>query len=139
MFNNVMVRKQTQLVLCVVFITIPGWTLLSILMLLVHLRLVCLINDQSAFSMDTGLIDSHLDLGINARPANRIKFRHVTTCAPLHGKNWISIENATSFGPVVSINAGSLAGNNWTFQHKIRFFYDNKAYTLRLDLSISDR
>lgn len=36
-----------------------------------------------ATSLDTGLVDSHLDFGINAPPVDRIKFRKITVCAPL--------------------------------------------------------
>jgi hypothetical protein len=35
---------------------------------------LCIFNNQSAFSMDTGLVDSHSDLVVNARPEHRIKY-----------------------------------------------------------------
>ncbi|EXJ72608.1 uncharacterized protein A1O5_03754 [Cladophialophora psammophila CBS 110553] len=37
----------------------------------------------SAFRMDTGLVDSHTDLGVNTRQSDRVGFRKVTTCSPL--------------------------------------------------------
>lgn len=36
-----------------------------------------------AIQLDTGLMDSDLEFGINAPPKNRIGFRKVTTCAPI--------------------------------------------------------
>ena len=36
-----------------------------------------------AIQLDTGLMDSDLAFGINAPPKNRIRFRKVTTCAPI--------------------------------------------------------
>ena len=36
-----------------------------------------------AIQLDTGLMDSDLVFGINAPPKNRIRFRKVTTCAPI--------------------------------------------------------
>ncbi len=35
------------------------------------------------FKLDSDLIDSHVDLGINAPHADRVGFRRVTTCSPL--------------------------------------------------------
>lgn len=33
--------------------------------------------DGSALKLDSGYINSHLDLGINGRPEDRVSFRHV--------------------------------------------------------------
>ncbi|KAF1985154.1 hypothetical protein K402DRAFT_334899 [Aulographum hederae CBS 113979] len=49
--------------------------------------------------IDTGLIDSHFDLGINARPRDRFQFRQVTTCAPLRAEGYFELQNkSTSSG-----------------------------------------
>lgn len=49
-----------------------------------------------AFKMDSGLIDSHADLGINSRPSDRISFRKVTTCSPLSVEgDYVSVVNST--------------------------------------------
>jgi hypothetical protein len=94
---------------------------------------ICLYNDKSAFSMDTGLIDSHWDLGINAQPEHRIKYRHLTTCAPLHAKQWTTTANVTGIGLVIYINAGPLLGNNYTFSYVVSSSYAGFGYKLRLD------
>lgn len=49
---------------------------------------ICKISDTAAFEMDTGLLDTHEDLGINAPQSERIKYRKLTTCAPLQTKNF---------------------------------------------------
>ena len=99
----------------------------------------CLINNQSAISMDTGFIDSHFDLGMNARPENRIKYRRVTTCAPLRGGRWSRIENDTAFGQVLKIDAGPLRDNSSTFTYILRSRGDSFGYSLRLDSPILGR
>ncbi|KAB8239187.1 uncharacterized protein BDW43DRAFT_306071 [Aspergillus alliaceus] len=42
-------------------------------------------RSMTAFAMDTGLLDSHADFGINAPPKNRIEYRRLTTCSPIYG------------------------------------------------------
>jgi len=56
---------------------------------------ICRINTTSAYRMDTGLLDSHVDLGINAEPKDRVNFRKVTTCATLNGTRFGKMENET--------------------------------------------
>jgi hypothetical protein len=99
---------------------------------------LCRINDQSAFAMDTGLLDSHDDFGINASPETRVKFRRVTTCAPIKGTDFASTRNDSyGRGLVVDINAGMTPkwleiGNNWTFSYITRLAVDGvSGYTLR--------
>ena len=48
-----------------------------------------------SYSMDTGLVDSHHDLGINMPPQERIQFRRKTTCAPLADKGYVFSLNYT--------------------------------------------
>ncbi|ETI28036.1 hypothetical protein G647_00485 [Cladophialophora carrionii CBS 160.54] len=49
-----------------------------------------------AHKMDTGLIDSHYDLGINAPHSGRVGFRKVTTCSPLSVKgDFVSVITST--------------------------------------------
>ena len=45
---------------------------------------LCLLGPNSAYEMDTGPIDSHTVLGINAPTEARITLRKVTTCSPIH-------------------------------------------------------
>ncbi|KAK3385609.1 hypothetical protein B0H63DRAFT_185332 [Podospora didyma] len=48
---------------------------------------ICRSNSSNLF-MDTGFIDSHKHLGINAPPDARILFREVSHCAPLHTRGF---------------------------------------------------
>ena len=41
---------------------------------------LCIYGDSSAYEMDTGQIDSHQALGINAPKSERVQYRKVTTC-----------------------------------------------------------
>jgi hypothetical protein len=92
---------------------------------------LCIFNDNSAFSMDTGLVDSHSDLGINARPENRIKYRRVTTCAPIHAKQWVQVVNVTNIGQVINVDAGPTNAGNYTFSYNLRSGSDGFGYSLR--------
>ncbi|KAJ9651305.1 hypothetical protein H2198_009399 [Neophaeococcomyces mojaviensis] len=52
--------------------------------------------------LDTGDIDSHNNLGINASPGDRLKYRRITTCAVLNSTSYVQGWNGTltnSVGP----------------------------------------
>jgi hypothetical protein len=60
----------------------------------------------AAVSYDTGFIDSSTDLGLNAKPADRISYRRVTTCTPLNDQAYITgWRNASSArgGPDIDV------------------------------------
>ena len=44
---------------------------------------ICMASGDMALVLDTGHIDSHFDLGLNAPPKDRLTVRKVTTCAPV--------------------------------------------------------
>ena len=44
---------------------------------------ICLDKSGAAFEVDSGLIDSHSDLGINTASEDRLQYRKVTTCSVL--------------------------------------------------------
>ncbi|KAK1020104.1 hypothetical protein LTR33_019218, partial [Friedmanniomyces endolithicus] len=49
----------------------------------------CFFSDTAAYEMDTGLMDSNDALGLNSPKRERITYRKVTTCAPIHiGQNY---------------------------------------------------
>jgi len=91
---------------------------------------VCVYNDDSAFTMDTGLLDSHADLGINAPSKNRVLFRRVTTCAPLHATPWGASQNSSDVGLIIYINAGPNPPWNYTFSYYHRAGMDGFGYDL---------
>ena len=59
---------------------------------------MCRLGDTAAYQMDTGLIDSHHVLGVNAPPADRITYRKVTTCSPIKTKGFAQEWNNTDRG-----------------------------------------
>jgi hypothetical protein len=98
---------------------------------------LCAYNNLSAFQMDTGLLDSQTDFGINARPKDRIKFRRVATCAPVkHGSGLVTTRNGSTYGTIHYINAGAqyYMGQpylNYTFEYTPTPQLDVIGYSLR--------
>jgi hypothetical protein len=87
---------------------------------------MCITPDGLAVQVDTGMVDSQLDLGINAPAKDRIKYRHVTTCSPIKQEgfatDWINATsvNITGLEPepgemLKFYNYGSALNTNHTF------------------------
>lgn len=91
----------------------------------------CRMGDTAAFSMDTGLLDSHADFGVNAPRENRILFRRMATCAPIIAAPFAEIRNDRVVGETLYINAGPYLGQNWTFSYIMRSQLDGFGYSLR--------
>jgi hypothetical protein len=90
--------------------------------------------NTGAHFMDTGLLDSHVDLGINALADDRVKFRKVTTCSPITLANRTALApppypgqnfNYTGylFGPVGNSSNGdfTLTYNQYTIQDDVGY------------------
>ena len=60
---------------------------------------LCYSGDSSAYQMDTGPIDSHVMLGINAPPNQRITYRKMTTCSPINNEGYMKLYNNTGVDP----------------------------------------
>ena len=100
---------------------------------------VCYFSDKAAYEMDTGPIDSHDVLGINAPVQDRITYRKVTTCAPIHTNGFVTELNATGesgtpgrhgdvieqlwYGPIVDVT-------NYTFFYNEHAVLDSIGYSL---------
>ena len=91
---------------------------------------MCITPDGLAVQVDTGMVDSQLDLGINAPVKDRIKYRHVATCSPIKQEgfttDWINATNVNTTGLIHShepgpgemlkfYNYGSALNTNHTF------------------------
>lgn len=81
-----------------------------------------------SLQFDTGYLSSHTDLGYNARPENRVKFRMVAECAPLtvdgYVSDWHDI-SATADLParqVVNAYYGRTKSSNSTYQRTKRTY-----------------
>ena len=102
----------------------------------------CVYGNTAAFRMDTGLIDSHFALGINAPTHERVQFRMVTTCAPLHVKKFTTIltGNETKqvlptdylwefqYGPLLTDTAAVIT--NFTFSYNPHAMIDDFGYSI---------
>ena len=94
-----------------------------------------------AYQMDSGHIDSHTALGINARTEDRITYRKLTTCAPIALANYTQVINGTQengliigdvfisylYGPII-FGAGNSV--NFTYRFNTHTALDQIGYTL---------
>lgn len=93
---------------------------------------VCL-TPYSLF-LDTGLIDSALDLGLNAPPEDRVTIRKTNTCAPLNTTNFSNMDLTRAGSPYTSGNSSDQmqlsygAGNEGLY----RFLYYYSQFTAPL-------
>ncbi|KPI44889.1 uncharacterized protein AB675_2328 [Cyphellophora attinorum] len=113
-----------------------------------------------AIQFDSGFINSHTHLGINAGSEDRIEYRRVTTCAPIttegHVSNWV---NATEAGFTIDdggwMDGETLLkyayGQNYLFSNNTTFAYSNytwgflvgywsepNIYKLDIEISLAD-
>jgi len=98
----------------------------------------CLFGRTAAYEMDTGLLDSHEILGLDASHSDRVSVRKVATCAPVGLKQYMEIKNVTVdgfYGPMLDVYLqyflGPIidTGANWTYQYNthaslVDFGYD---------------
>ena len=99
---------------------------------------LCTTGDSGSAQIDTGLIDSHKHLGINARSKNRVSFRKVVTCAPVNYDGYVSEvpDNTTNgydfiqynLGPVGDITTGIVS--NYTISYSSHTPNDHIGYTV---------
>jgi hypothetical protein len=93
---------------------------------------LCLLSPPSVYQMDTGLIDSHSHLGLNARKAHRIAYRRLTTCAPINATKFLKISKDGS-NDIYNYSFGSNqqpTGGNLTFSYNSRAIYDKIGYQI---------
>ncbi|KAF2870603.1 hypothetical protein BDV95DRAFT_495673 [Massariosphaeria phaeospora] len=53
-------------------------------------------NASDAVRLDSGLLNSHFDLGINAHPEHRFLYRSVKECAPIRNEGYTILNSSTS-------------------------------------------
>jgi hypothetical protein len=101
---------------------------------------MCLQGETAAFSVDTGLLDSRDDLGINTPDFGRVQFRKVNTCAPLRTKGFMTVMNDTNFNSqILYYNFGSASYvidiYNYTFMYNTATFAGQVGYDLSVVMS----
>jgi hypothetical protein len=70
-------------------------------------------SNNTNLRIDSGFIDSHEHLGLNAPPEERLAWRKVLSCAPIAVEDHTS-EVDTPVGTVIRYHYGSVAGSNGT-------------------------
>lgn len=94
----------------------------------------CLISSTSAYQMDTGLLDSHADLGLNAKSSDRISIRKIATCAPLATAPYLEAYNLTVadglIDKYIAVNIGPSPGSPYTFSLNTHKQYVDVGYDL---------
>ncbi|RDW58675.1 hypothetical protein BP6252_13151 [Coleophoma cylindrospora] len=93
----------------------------------------CRLGATTAYDMDTGLVDSHSILGINAPPSQRLFFRRKAVCTPMRLGNYSFYENFTYSDDappdrVVRLYLGAYAGVNYTYEYNTHD-YSESGYT----------
>lgn len=98
---------------------------------------LCFYGGSSAYEMDTGLIDSHQALGINAPKFERVQYRKVTTCSPIHTRGYATIVNDTDPGDLAygqtfqQFSYGPSSPDvNYTYKYNIVTESENLGYAL---------
>lgn len=56
----------------------------------------CIDENSTPFVLDTGPVDSHVDLGINTPPGNRVTYQKINTCSPVHSTPFARIINTSN-------------------------------------------
>ncbi|KAF1828910.1 hypothetical protein BDW02DRAFT_634838, partial [Decorospora gaudefroyi] len=89
---------------------------------------LCLLGSAGAVAFDTGLLDSHNHLGINAPAKERIQYRWRSTCSPLNVTGRVRVVYNTEFDGIyisedeylLEVNLGAWANMNqtYTFIHR---------------------
>ncbi|KAF7507093.1 hypothetical protein GJ744_010906 [Endocarpon pusillum] len=85
---------------------------------------------NNTYQMDTGLLDSHDDLGINTPVEERLKYRRVTTCTVLDDKGYIEQNNHSA---LVTWNYGPSIGQNYTTSYSKYALHSNIGYVVNTD------
>jgi hypothetical protein len=86
--------------------------------------------------MDTGPINSHHDLGIDAVATERVTVRKVATCAPMHMLPFSTLKNVTIAGGYIdeflqlAIGTMDEAPGNWTYEYDLHASLVNIGYDL---------
>lgn len=83
---------------------------------------------NNTYQMDTGLLDSHDDLGINTPMEERLKYRRVTTCAVLVEEGYIEQSNDSA---LVTWNYGPSGDQNYTMSYSKYAVRSNIGYIVK--------
>lgn len=76
----------------------------------------CLSSNNTAFMMNTGPLDSHSNLGVNAPESDRVTYQKQVTCSPISTKEFSTSPVSQHNQNYVEINIGPYLNWNYTFR-----------------------
>jgi len=91
-------------------------------------------SSSAVYKMDTGLVDSHEILGLNAHKDDRLKYRRVTTCAPIDATKFM--RNTTDSNGDLN-QEYSLGTVTYLKQGDVTYKYNNRTISDRIGYQIS--
>jgi hypothetical protein len=97
----------------------------------------CEFGSTAAYQMDTGPLDSHEILGLNARASERVTLRKVATCAPIIANPYATVVNQSVDGGLemdqyIQLMMGPIIqSSNWTYQYNTHAVLVNVGYDLQ--------
>ncbi|CAK1358405.1 hypothetical protein CB0940_06977 [Cercospora beticola] len=96
---------------------------------------LCTLGDNGAMRMDTGLLDSHVHLGVNAKEEDRVGFQIVSTCSVLADFDFQELvrnpyDELPAIQAVIRANLGSVGSQNFTWEYNIVQATQSIAYTI---------
>jgi hypothetical protein len=103
---------------------------------------ICISENSAPYLLDTGPIDSHTDLGINAPPENRVTYQKINICSPIDSTEFARVVNANEtdeayywppdttlqqffYGPITNANF------SYTFEYSQSTPLDNFPYDIQ--------
>lgn len=89
--------------------------------------------NSSTLNLDTGTLDSHKTLGINARAKDRVEYRLKTQCTVLDLSNFIMGARHPEYPndfEVFRTWLGTRVNDNYTFEYSTMDYADNRTYEL---------
>ncbi|KAF2258850.1 hypothetical protein CC78DRAFT_477176, partial [Lojkania enalia] len=94
---------------------------------------LCFSSPSAVYQMDTGQLDSHLHLGLNAHEEDRVQYRRLTTCAPINATDFLSRGASPSGGTYYNYSLGHIQGfypDNLSFIYNDRIISEDISYQL---------
>lgn len=86
---------------------------------------ICLLDNRN-IELDTGLLDSNTDLGINAAPEHRFLYRSVTKCSPLRIEEY-SVDESIGNTTTVRFDYGPQRPFNYTYDYTQKYAVESEA------------
>ena len=94
---------------------------------------LCFSSPSAVYQMDTGQIDSHYILGLNAPKKNRITYRRLTTCAPINATKFLSKGSDSAGNTWFNYSMGAVPGistGDVTYGYNTRTIQDHISYQI---------